>query len=92
MWIEFCHNTQSWHYVLLKFKNKFDVFTSHINFISKHYDKCQFALNFIQHVTIPNLFSLEVAQKWQHRHLYVLQEYRMLQTLEQLARIVEGIY
>ena len=91
MLIEFCHNTQSWHYVLLEFKNKFDAFTSHINFISKHYDKCKFALNFIQHVTIPNLFSLEVAQNASIGIFMYYRKTRMLETLKLLDGILERI-
>ena len=39
---------------------------SHLNFNSKHYDKCKFALKVIPLVTTSNLLSLEVVQKCQH--------------------------
>ena len=46
----------------LNFENKSDTFISDINFNSKCHDKCEFALNLIQLVTIFNLFPLEVVQ------------------------------
>ena len=49
-------------FVSLKFENKSDTVISHINFNSKCHDKCEFALNLIQLVTIFNLFPLEVVQ------------------------------
>ena len=47
-------------FVLLKFENKLDIVISHINFISKHHDKCKCALKFVHLVTFPNLFPIEV--------------------------------
>ena len=49
-------------YVLFTFENKVDIVISHINFNSKHYDKCKYALKLIWMVTIFNLdlFPLEV--------------------------------
>ena len=63
---QFSSNTQSWQcrqiFVLIKFESKLDVVISHINLISKH------------HVTSPNLFPLEVVQKYQHCQLCGLKE------------------
>ena len=49
-------------FVLLKFENKLNREISHFNFISKHYDKCKFALKLIWLIPVSNLFQLEVVQ------------------------------
>ena len=48
--------------VLIKFENKMDVFITHINFISKHHDKCTLAIKFYSVFNHSNLFI----QKCQH--------------------------
>ena len=60
--VESSRNTQScqfWHFVLLKFENQLDPIIINTNFNSEHSDKCKFAVNVIQLVTISNLFPLE---------------------------------
>ena len=47
---------------------------SHLNFNSKHYDKCEFALKLIPLATTSNLLLLEVVQKRQYCQLCVLRE------------------
>ena len=40
-----------------------DIVNSHLNFNSKHHDKCKLALKLIPLATTTNAFSLEVVQK-----------------------------
>ena len=47
---------------------------SHLNFNSKHHDKCKFAVTLIPLVTISNLLSLLGVQNCQHCQLCVLLE------------------
>ena len=65
-------------FVLLKFGNKLDVVISHINFISKQYDKCKFVLELVLLGTIVNLFLLEVVQRCQHCQPCVIWENSIL--------------
>ena len=46
---------------------------SHLNFDSKHHDKCKFTLKLISLTIVSNLFSLEVVQKCQHCQLNCFQ-------------------
>ena len=67
---EFPRNTQSlqcWYfYIALTLKNQMDFIFSHLNFNSKHHDKCKIALKLIPLVTVSDLFSLKVLPKCQH--------------------------
>ena len=78
---EFSGNTQSWqtwHFLYyLNLKTKVDKVISHIYLDSKYYDKCKFTLKFIQLVTNPNLFPLEVVQKCKHVNI-VLRKTRLM--------------
>ena len=42
-----------------------DIVINHLNFISRHHDKCKVALTFSPLVTTSNIFSLEIEQKRQ---------------------------
>ena len=61
-------------FVLLKFESKSIATIIHMNFISEHHDKCKLSGKFIQFLTNPNLFPLEIVQKWQYCQLCVLRE------------------
>ena len=43
-----------------------DIAINHLNFNSRHHDKCGVTLKSIPLVTTSNLFSLEIVQKCQH--------------------------
>ena len=51
-----------------------DIVISHLNFNSKHHDKCKFELQLISLATTSNLFLLEIVHKCQHCQLCVLWE------------------
>ena len=66
-----------------------DIVNSHLNFNSKHLDKCKFALKLIPIITVSNLFSVEVAQKCQHCQLCVLWENAVIAGLFRVSLFIE---
>ena len=61
-------------FILPIFENKMEGEIIHVNYNSKHHEKCKFVLKLMQLLTVFNLFSLEIVQKCQHCQFCVLRE------------------